>query len=80
MSMMHTRKIRGYDLSLGQAGWKCDCAFTVTTVNQYTDEEHVVRSYSKWMILALIKSRLLAESTAREIKAKPGERAAKGWI
>lgn len=71
--------IRGYDLTRAQLGWICDTCFTVSTVQQFSAEERVVRSQSRWFLLAILKGYFTAKRKAAELGAKPGERARKGW-
>ncbi len=71
--------VRGYDLTKAQYGWICDTCFTVTTAQQFTAEEHVIRAGSRWAVLAVIKGYLAARRRAARLAAKSGERALKGW-
>ena len=72
-------RLRGFDVTKGQLGWVCDCHFMVTTIRQFTAEEHAVRDGSSWLLLAMLKAWWLARRTARAMQAKPGERTAIGW-
>lgn len=72
-------RLRGFDITRGQLGWICDCYFMVTTANQFTSEEHVARGYGKWIWLAVWRGYKAAKRSSVELRAKPGERAAKGW-
>ena len=72
-------KIKGYDTTKAQRGWVCDCYYTVTTAQQFSDEERVVRGHGRWMWLAMLRSYLAVRKAAAQLQAKPGEREAKGW-
>jgi len=69
----------GFDLSKAQLGWVCTCFFRVTTANQFTDERHEARGYSRWMLVAMLRSCLSARSLAADLAARPGERTSHGW-
>lgn len=73
-------KIRGFDLTRSQRGWVCHFVFLVTTANQFTDQEEAVRSYGRWPLTALWNGWMGAKRLEKLLKAKPGEREAKGWI
>ena len=71
--------INGFEITKAQRGWLCDCHFSITTSKQFTDELHISHGQSRWLILSILKSTQAAGKTARELSARPGERAAKGW-
>lgn len=72
-------KLRGFDITNNRNGWVCDCCFLVTTAESFTDEEHTVRAWDRFIPLAILRSYWLAKTTAMRMKAKPGQREAKGW-
>lgn len=72
-------RLRGYDTTRSQRGWICDTCFMVETAEQSTAEERCVRTGSQWMWLAMLKGYFAARREARKLRAKPGEREAKGW-
>lgn len=72
-------RLRGFDVTNAQLGWACDCCFTETTSRTFTDEEHAVRGRGRWLWLAMWRSWRLAIQAAKGMRAKPGEREAKGW-
>lgn len=63
-----------------QLGWTCDIWFTVETAEQFTDETHSVVSCSPWMVVAVWRAWRGACRKAKALRAKPGEREAKGWV
>jgi hypothetical protein len=75
------RRIRSFDLIYRPQvrRWTYDCSFTVTTANQFTDEEYVVGGESRWMLVALWHSWIKARRLASTVAARPGERQRKGW-
>lgn len=72
-------RIRAIELGRSQLGWVCDVTFTVTTANQFTDEEHTSRDGGRWLLTALWNGWCRAKVKAAELAARPGEREAKGW-
>lgn len=72
-------RIRAIELGRAQLGWSCDVTFTVTTANQFTDEEHTCGTGGRYLLTALWNGIRLARHGAKQLKAKPGEREAKGW-
>lgn len=68
------------ELQLWTAGWVCMVSFSVTTVNQFTDERHeAAGAASRFWVVALVRGLLAARRSAGQLAAKPGQRAAKGW-
>lgn len=59
--------------------YSCLVTFTVTTANQFTDEEHTIQHGSRWLLTAFLGGLFVAWRTGRRLAAKRGERAAKGW-
>ena len=72
-------RVRAVEFERGQIAWKCTIWFTVTTSRQFTDEEFRVASGGRWWWVAYWRASRLYKITARSDRAKPGERAAKGW-
>lgn len=72
-------KIRLIQIERRHQCWTCCVVFTVTTARQFTDEQRQVASEGRNPLSATIKAWLTARRWAREIQARPGERAAKGW-
>lgn len=72
-------KLRGFNITNAQLGWVVDCYFRVTTADQFCDQECYVHSGHRWMLVAVIRSYLAARKAAGALRARPGERAAKGW-
>lgn len=72
-------RIRGYDLTKSQLGWICDVYFTVCTINQFADEEHIVSSGGKYFLTALWNGYNTAKKEASKIEATPEQRKALGW-
>jgi len=72
-------RLRQIELGRAQMGWVCDVTFTVSTANQFTDEEHTIRTGGRWLLTALWNGILGARTKAKQLSAKPGDREAKGW-
>ncbi len=72
-------RIRAIETYRSQTCWVCGVTLMVTTVEQFTDEEHTVIACGKYMVTSLIKGYMKARKIASMLRAKPGERAAKGW-
>ena len=62
-----------------QRGWHCTITFTHETANQFTEEIEAVRCGARYWWWAYICARRAARATHELLRAKPGERAAKGW-
>lgn len=72
-------RLRGFDVSRAQLGWVSDCYVTETTAEQFTDVQLSARCGSYFLVVAMVKSYLAARKLAASQRAKPGERAIKGW-
>jgi hypothetical protein len=73
-------RIRSVEVYRCQLGWRTEVFFTETTADQFTDPEfHTADDGSRWFLLSLIKGYLAARRFAKSLRAKPGEREAKGW-
>lgn len=72
-------RIRAIELQRSQLGWRVDVTFTVKTARQFTDEEHTCGSGGRYLLTALWNGIRWARHVASQLKAKPGERQAKGW-
>lgn len=57
--------LRGFDITNNRDGWVCDCCFQIQTGNQFTPEEHSVRAWGRFILLAMLKAYLLAWKSAR---------------
>lgn len=71
--------IESIEIERRQTGWMCEICFTVTTANQFTDEWHCVVQHSRWALASLWCGWREYVRVRRQLAAKPGERAAKGW-
>lgn len=77
-------KIRHVTFSRTSRGWHCEITFTLTTSNQFTDEEcevdGICRGHSVFSILwAYVRAKRNMREYAKINGAKLGERHAKGW-
>ena len=72
-------KVHGIILTRAQYGWICDVYFTVTTARQFTREDHSACGAGKNIAVAVWRAWRHARHVYRDLKAKPGERKAKGW-
>jgi hypothetical protein len=73
------RKFWSIRVERAQRGWVCTVTFDVETVNQFTPEVHEAQEGSRWLVAAIVKGLLAARRQAASLKARPGERLAKGW-
>lgn len=71
--------IHGFDITRAQLGWVCDCHFDVLTAHQFTEESTWNSGHGKWIWLAMWRSWRMAKEKHNRMKAKPGEREARGW-
>ena len=72
-------RIRCIEIERTTSCWACSVTFTVTTAQQFTDEEHTTKTGGKYILTALFKGIRKAKEVSNLLKAKPGEREAKGW-
>lgn len=72
-------RVRCIEIYRCQIGWRTEVFFTETTAEQCTDPEFSTADGSRWFLLSLIRGYLAARRFARSMRAKPGEREAKGW-
>jgi hypothetical protein len=61
-------KLRGFDITNNQGGWVCDCCFQVQTDRQFTPEEYTVRSWGRFLWLAMLKSYIAAIGESKKMK------------
>lgn len=71
-----------HHVSLARRGilWSCETEITIVTAAQFTSEWHMTMGQSRCWIVAVARSYWTAWRLHRKLRAKPGERAAKGWI
>ena len=77
--MIINMKLRGFDLTKAQIGWVCDTCFMISTSRQASNEEHVIRSYGKTLLGAIVRGYLDAKKEHARLAASTLERATKGW-
>ena len=72
-------RIRAIDIERTTSCWACSVTFMVRTAEQFTDEEHTTKIGGKHILTSLAKGLWKARTVSRLLRAKPGEREAKGW-
>ena len=72
-------KVQGIELDHRGGVWDCVLHISITTASQFTDENHYIAAIGRWWFTAMFRSYMAARRLNRELRAKPGEREAKGW-
>lgn len=72
---MNIREINVVKLKVG---WLCDVTFKVTTVNQFTDEEHTIRSHGRWLLGSVWNAMRSARREHRALRATKKQRESLG--